>query len=223
MPDSPAEPAPARRTPWWAIAIFVVALCGLAGLVGWRIADARATSHPARDSVDVGFTTDMTRHHQQALTMALDYVRNGDDPLLLQIAREIVTYQAQEIGVMNTLLTDWDQTGVDDPKAMAWMGTPVPRDAMPGLATKAQLDQLAAARGSELNDLFTRLMIEHHAGGIHMADYAAIHGEEDATRFWAASMADGQRGEVSELNTWRTKHGLPAIVPEYISNTPPSS
>ena len=84
---------------------------------------------------------------------------------------------------------------------MGWMQPPVPRNKMPGLATKAQMAQLAAARGSELDDLFTRLMIVHHAGGIHMAAYAANHGEKKSTRDLAAAMDDGQRGEISEMNT----------------------
>jgi uncharacterized protein (DUF305 family) len=222
--DTAPEPAtaePSRRSaPWWAIAIFVVALCGLAGVVGWAIADSRSESHPSQDSVDVGFVSDMSRHHQQALTMALDYVRNGSDPLLLQVAKEIVTYQSQEIGVMNTLLTEWDRSANDGPRAMGWMGAPIPRDAMPGLATKAQMAELAAARGTALDDLFTALMIEHHAGGIHMADYAAAHAGSATTRFWAARMADGQRGEISELNRWRRNHDLEPVVPEYIGNQP---
>jgi uncharacterized protein (DUF305 family) len=222
-PEAPT-PAPGRSgTPWWVIALFVVALCGLAGIIGWRVADSGGSSRPAADSVDVGFATDMTYHHQQALVMALDYVRNGTDPLLLQIAREIVEYQAQEIGVMNTLLTEWGHTGLDSGKAMAWMGTPIPRQAMPGLATQAQMDQLAAARGAELDDLFTRLMIEHHAGGIHMADYAAPRAGEDTTRYWATNMADAQRGEIAEMNRWRRAHGLEPVVPQYITNDPPTT
>lgn len=217
---TPAPPSAARRTPVWAIVLFVVALCALAGVVGWLIRDARAESHPSQDSTEVGFISDMTRHHQQALTMALDYIRHGDDPLLMQIAQEIVTYQSQEIGVMNTLLTEWGRTANDGPRAMGWMGTPLPREAMPGLASDADMDRLANARGAELNDLFTRLMIEHHAGGIHMAEFAAENVDDGTTRFWAVNMADGQRGEIAELNRWRREHGLEPVVPEYI---PPTS
>ena len=43
------------------------------------------------------------------------------------------------------------------------------------MATPQQLADLQAARGLELDDLFTQLMIEHHAGGIHMAQYAQEH------------------------------------------------
>ncbi len=199
-----------------------IAVCLLAGIVGWRIGDS-SPSNPSRSSVDVGFFYDMSAHHQQALTMALDYIRNGDDPRLLQMAQEIVTYQSSEIGAMNTWLTQWGHVGDAPTLAMGWMQPPVPRSQMPGLATKAQMAQLAAARGFALDNLFTELMINHHAGGIHMAAYAATHAEKKSTRALAAAMDDGQRGEISEMNQWRTQHGLQAIVPPLAALTPPIS
>jgi uncharacterized protein (DUF305 family) len=87
----------------------------------------------------------------------------------------------------------------------------VPRDQMTGLATKAQMDQLANARGQELNDLFSRLMILHHEGGVHMAEYAAARAGTETVRSWATAMDDGQRGEIAELNRWRVQHDLPAV------------
>jgi uncharacterized protein (DUF305 family) len=202
-----------RRGPAaWQIVVLALVVVFVAGVVGWGIGN-RGGSDPGKDSVDVGFFYDMSAHHQQALTMALDYIRNGNDPRLLQMAREIVTYQSSEIGAMNTYLTQWGRLGDEPALAMGWMQPPVPRSQMPGLATNAQMAQLAAARGSELDDLFTRLMIDHHAGGIHMAAYAANHAEKKSTRNLAAAMDDGQRGEISEMNTWRTQHGLKAVVP----------
>jgi uncharacterized protein (DUF305 family) len=41
---------------------------------------------------------------------------------------------------------------------------------MPGMATEAQLDQLRAATGVEAERLFLALMIEHHRGGVDMAE-----------------------------------------------------
>jgi len=199
---------------------LVVALCALAGIIGWRIGHTEP-SRPGADSVDVGFMYDMSAHHQQAVSMALIYLRHGEDPLLLQIAREIATYQSAEIGMMNTYLSQWERDGNRPALAMGWMQPPVPRNQMPGLATKAQMAELEAARGFELDNLFTKLIIEHHAGGIHMAAYAATHAEEASTRRWGAAMADGQRGEISELNRWRTRHGLPTIVPPLAEFTPP--
>jgi uncharacterized protein (DUF305 family) len=213
--DRPGRSAPAL----WQVIALVIALCGLAAVLGWRLGSSEPAK-PGRDSVDVGFFQDMTTHHQQAITMALDYVRNGDDPRLLQTAREIVTYQSSEIGMMNVYLARWGRDGDQPARAMGWMQPPVPRNEMPGLATEAQMAALSTARGAELDELFTALMINHHAGGVHMAANAAQHAEEASTRKWAAAMEDGQRGEISEMNQWRTQHGLATIVPPLAEFTP---
>ncbi|MEP6626033.1 MAG: DUF305 domain-containing protein [Acidimicrobiia bacterium] len=198
------------------IALLVAALV-LGSAVGWRIGRAQGDpTVPGHGSVDVGFFQDMSTHHNQAISMAFTYLAHGTDPLLRQIAGEIVTYQSSEIGMMGEYLTTWHQAGTEDGTAMGWMGMRVPRADMPGLATKSQLATLAAARGDALDQEFTRLMIDHHAGGIHMADYAGPHAITAAVKRWAASMADGQRGEISEMNRWRVSHGM-AAVPVHLS------
>jgi uncharacterized protein (DUF305 family) len=218
--DPPSDDRPARSGPaLWQVIALVIALCGLAAVIGWRMGSSEP-DQPAAGSVDVGFFQDMTTHHQQAISMALDYVRYGDDTRLLQMAREITTYQSAEIGMMNEYLTQWGQGGKQPAKAMDWMGPPLERTEMPGLATKEQLAALRSARGAELNELFTALMINHHAGGVHMAANAARNATNDNTRRWAAAMDDGQRGEISEMNQWRTRHGLATIVPPLAEFTP---
>jgi uncharacterized protein (DUF305 family) len=192
------------------ITLVIVALV-FGGAIGWRITKSEDTKTPAHDSVDVGFFQDMGTHHAQAVAMGYLYLQNGTDPLLRQIATEIINYQNAEIGVMNDHLAQWGQQGTEGSTAMAWMGMKVPRDQMPGLATNAQMTRLANARGQELNDLFTSMMILHHEGGIHMAQYAATHAGTETVRSWAKAMDEGQRGEISELNRWRVQHGLPAV------------
>ena len=192
------------------VLLLVVSLV-FAGGVGWRIGRAQGESTvPGHSSVDVGFFQDMSTHHNQAVGMAMTYLANGTVPLLRQIAGEIVTYQSSEIGVMGEYLTRWHQAGTEGSTAMGWMGMRTPRDRMTGMATKQELARLGAARGAELDQLFTRLMIDHHVGGIHMAEYAAAHATTPEVRRWAVSMADGQRGEIAELNQWRVRNGLPA-------------
>jgi uncharacterized protein (DUF305 family) len=180
--------------------------------VGWRIGRSQGdASAPAHDSVDVGFFQDMSTHHNQAVGLAFTYLSHGTDPLLRQIAAEIVTYQSSEIGVMGEYLTTWGQAGTEGSTSMGWMGMPAPRDRMMGLATKSQIAALNSARGTELDQLFTRLMIVHHEGGVEMAEYARSHATTPEVRRWATTMADGQRGEIAELNRWRVGHGMAAV------------
>ena len=206
--DDPETSPRAGRGLW--VLLLVVALA-FAGGVGWRIGRAQGEATvPGHSSVDVGFFQDMSTHHNQAVGMAMTYLANGTVPLLRQIAGEIVTYQSSEIGVMGEYLTRWHQAGTEGSTAMGWMGMRTPRDQMTGMATTQELAALGAASGADLDQLFTRLMIDHHVGGVHMAEYAAKHATTPEVKRWAISMADGQRGEIAELNQWRVRNGFPA-------------
>jgi uncharacterized protein (DUF305 family) len=100
---------------------------------------------------------------------------------------------------------------LDDDVAMDWMGAPTDPLEMPGMATEADFDQLGAASGIEADDLFTRLMIEHHAAGIEMATYEAEHGDNDTVRALARAMARVQRIEIREMNSRRASLDLERI------------
>ncbi|MBK5287227.1 MAG: DUF305 domain-containing protein [Acidimicrobiia bacterium] len=217
---NPVEDAAGRSNRLIALVLVVVLIFG-AGVVGWRIGRSHGDgTTPGRNSVDVGFFQDMSIHHNQAVGMAFTYLANGTDPLLRQIASEIVVYQASEIGVMGEYLGRWGQSGTETGRVMAWMGMSMPADQMTGLASKDDLSQLDAARGADLDQLFTRLMIVHHLGGIHMAEFAAKHADIAEVRRWGHSMVDGQLGEISEMNRWRVEHGFAAVkVPDSLSHS----
>ena len=201
--------ASAGRGLW---ALLVVVALVFAGGVGWRIGRAQGEpTVPSHASVDVGFFQDMSTHHNQAVGMAMTYLANGTVPLLRQIAGEIVTYQSSEIGVMGEYLTRWHEAGTEGSTAMGWMGMRTPRDQMTGMATRRELTELGTAHGAALDQLFTQLMIDHHVGGIHMAQYAAAHASTPEVKRWALSVEDGQRGEIAELNQWRVRTGFPAV------------
>lgn len=88
---------------------------------------------------------------------------------------------------------------------------PVDENQQPGMATPDELQQLDTATGNELDDLFTRLMIRHHAGGAHMAEYTIEHASIDRIRDLAQTMLNGQRSEVIELNRWRVQNGYDTV------------
>jgi uncharacterized protein (DUF305 family) len=87
------------------------------------------------------------------------------------------------------------------------------QDAQPGMATTKQLAALDQARGRQLDDLFSALMINHHNGGLHMAQYASSHAKTKLARTLANAMARDQRFEIIDLNGWREKLGLPRHEP----------
>jgi uncharacterized protein (DUF305 family) len=192
------------------VIVLVVALCFLSGVVGWWLNQPDTESF---NGVDTGFLTDMETHHNSAINMSFDYLDRSHDPVVKHIAQEIISGQTQELAAMNSYLNAAGGTAVagDGSVAMAWMDHPVRPADMPGMPSKAELAQLDDSEGLAADDLFTHLMIRHHAGGIGMAEYAAAHGEHPGVRKLAAAMAKVQRSEIAEMNTRRLAIGLPAV------------
>jgi uncharacterized protein (DUF305 family) len=199
---------PSRAVPIALVICLVVAFAALAaGVATWW---ANREDQPG--AVDIGFYDDMSTHHLQAVDMSRIYMRNGDDPVFLSFAREIEFAQIGDVRVMQDALGEWDETGTPD-VAMEWMGMNVAQDQQPGMATPDEMEQLEAARGEELDDMYTRLMIEHHNGWIHMAQNAADNAKLSSTRRLAEAMVFTQTREIQELNHARQDAGLPIYTP----------
>ena len=194
-----------HRPPIW----FFVFLILIAGFAGWWVAQPRDESF---NDTDVGFLSDMVVHHEGAVSLGFDYLRNENDPLVGHFAREIILVQSQQMATMNALLDGaGDPDSAADDVAMDWMGMPVASNRMPGLATEAEFAELRAARGIDADDVFTQLMIRHHAAGAVMADHAAANGSNKRVRELAAAMAKVQRTEVTEMNRQRAAQGLAVV------------
>ena len=186
-----------------------LALCFLAGVVGWWIAQP---DDPTYNAVDVGFLSDMETHHRGAIDLSFAYLGREHDPLVGHLAREIVIGQAQELAVMNRLLgAAGSPASAGDDLAMEWMGHAVAPAQMPGMATATEVDALSGASGVDADDRFTRLMILHHAAGATMARYAAEHGENAQVKQLGAAMARVQRTEIIEMNNRRVGLGLAPV------------
>lgn len=190
--------------PWWQNPVNFIAL-GLSMLIlgvgiGFYVGDSNA--RPDHSAVDEGFLQDMRYHHDQAVDMAFHYLTKTQDPhpRLLLIAEEILLFQQIETGRMIQFLRSFRASEVNDTGfAMGWMGHSMPIDEMDGLATQDQLDEFARATGDEAARIFAELMIEHHLGGIHMAQYAVDNASNEDVRKMARSMITGQELDVAQL------------------------
>jgi uncharacterized protein (DUF305 family) len=199
--------------PWWhspwRLLVLGVALIFLGAAIGY-VAFGR-TSVPSESSVDVGFLQDMRYHHDQAVSMALLMRQKpaaDQDPTLRAIAGEILLGQQLENGSMVQILADWGRPEANESgTGMAWMGLAVPIDRMPGMASADEMQQLAQAQGHDADVRFAKLMVAHHQGGIHMAEYAAQHAKDSRVRTLAAAMASSQTSEIGELNQALTRLG----------------
>lgn len=191
--------------PWWhapwRLVVLGLALMFLAGAVGVVAGQRLAADEP--NTVDIGFAQDMRAHHDQGVAMGALMMKKplGDgDPNLRLIAEEIVLGQQLESGGMVEMLRRWGEAEANESgTAMTWMNEKVPLERMPGMATEANLDALAAASGAAADEIFVRLMTAHHEGGIHMAEFAADEAAVAETRAFAEALARNQGREIVEL------------------------
>lgn len=189
--------------PWWQhpfnIITIAVTVGLIAAMIGWMVGDSN--SELAHNEVDTGFLQDMREHHDQAVYMAFVYrALTGIDAGLGTVAGSAIIGQSQETGRMVQMLRLFGESEANEgDTSMAWMGMSTERGSMPGMATEEELDRLATLSGAEADEFFVELMTEHHQGGIHMAEYAAEHAENEEVRRMAASMAQSQADEIAEM------------------------
>ena len=193
-----------RRRSAIALGGLLVAVALVAGVV---VASAgRRSDVPAETSVEVGFLRDMVDHHEQAVRMSLLVIPlDGVSPAVRDVAVGIIASQRHDVGRMEAWLDDWQiGRGAPSRPAMAWMGHPpvAPAD-MPGMATRADLQALAASTAQDAERRFIDLMVEHHRAGVTMAEQAAARAESAKVVRLAELIAAGQQEEILELQSLR--------------------
>ncbi len=157
---------------------------------------------------DVDFMTGMIAHHAQALVMSALAPTNGAGPSVATLCARIINAQNDEIATMQAWLRDRGQPvpeiHIDGLNLMIHGAGGHGHDhgMMPGMLTQAQLEELAAARGSEFDRLFLRYMIQHHKGALVMVDelFAADGAaQDDATYKLAADIHADQVTEIARM------------------------
>lgn len=208
-----SEPAAAAEplVSWPRGVALVLALLFLAGVAGYRIG---RPDPPGDGSAEVGFLQDMIVHHEQAVAMSYRTVSVATDAEIRSFAKEILVGQQYEIGLMEGWLRRWGHPrDSGEPRAMAWAGMAHPKGAMPGMATVQDLQALDQASGPDLDDRFLRLMIDHHAGGVEMAEAVLARSDDHLIRDLAQKIIKGQGSEISEMQSTRRRLGLPEFEP----------
>ncbi|MCU1371831.1 MAG: hypothetical protein JWO77_3025 [Ilumatobacteraceae bacterium] len=208
--DAAAPAAPRQR--WLSTAqvvVLVAAVAFLVGAIAYVVGEDQGGGDPL-SSVDVGFQQDMGYHHEQAIQMALLLLAKDDiEPGLASFATEVLVGQRYEQGIFSATLDRFGHSSEVGGSVMGWMGEPMSADDMAGLATEEQMQQLADAEGDEAEALWIALMSEHHLAGLHMADYAARHGQDPTTVNLAEAIVKNQRSEILDYDRYRTAQDLP--------------
>lgn len=186
----------------------IVVIAVIAGVLVGRVS---ANSTPDENSIDAGFSRDMSVHHSQAVEMAMLAGDRTTSSEIRVFAHDIALTQQEQIGRMKGWLAAWQLSPTGSRPAMAWMAdgghgghsasqmTLLPDGRMPGMASQADLDKLRGPTGRPAAVLFLQLMLAHHRGGIPMAEYAARHADKTEVRDLANAIAAGQTAELKVI------------------------
>ncbi|MBB5999611.1 DUF305 domain-containing protein [Streptomonospora salina] len=210
-----SEPARRRRSVPLLIAVPLVVVALLGGYLAGRPAQ------PIDSSPEAGFLRDMSVHHSQAVDMSLIVLEEADDRLLRTLATDILRAQQEQIGRMQGWLVQWDLPARGAQPAMAWMeghgghgggqgGEGSGDDAtgrMAGMASESEMTDLREAEGEQAEILFLQLMIDHHEGGIDMADAGADLSSKAMVADFAAGMSEAQRSEIDLMEKMLRERG----------------
>lgn len=166
-------------------------------------ASVPATAPAGRESPVVVFMQGMIGHHAQALDMAALVPDRALNPSLRLLAERITVSQQDEIALMRRWLRNrghpvpYEDAHVHAALA-AGHGAPIP-----GMLTREQLDQLAAASGASFDRLFLESMIRHHEGALLMVgQLMASERSLDAQTFSFVSDIDAdQRAEIRRMQS----------------------
>lgn len=163
---------------------LLLAACG-----GSDSEDSGSTGSSADfNQADVAFAQGMIPHHEQATEMADLALENGDSDEVTSLAQEIKAAQEPEIETMQGWLDDWGQPGSGDEKMM-------------GMMSDQEMADLEAASGAEFDEMFLKMMVDHHTGAISMAETEQADGENGDAKALAGDIIEAQKAEITEMES----------------------
>ncbi|MFE6487454.1 DUF305 domain-containing protein [Streptomyces sp. NPDC057757] len=142
------------------------------------------------NSADLSYARMMIEHHTQALVMTELAAKRAESGSVKALAERIAAAQGPEIKAMEGWLkaNDGEKTA-----------TGHTHEAMPGMATEAQLKNLRAAEGKAFDQLFLTLMITHHNGAITMATDVKAQGNNIQIEEMADDVIAQQTSEIGRM------------------------
>ncbi|WP_308222268.1 DUF305 domain-containing protein [Kitasatospora sp. A2-31] len=220
--DGGAPRASSRRRLWWpaVLAASLALALGVPALVagGTSASGSSALSVPADDSPEAGFARDMATHHQQAVDLSFVVRDRTSDEPVRTLAFDIINTQANQRGMMMGWLDQWGLSQHSAAKPMAWMNMHHAYEAhdgslMPGMATNAQLGKLRSLSGRDAEVFYLQLMLEHHKGGVAMAQGYVDMAKNETEKRLAQSMVNGQTSEIQLITDMLHERGAAPGVP----------
>lgn len=181
------------------ITLAVVAALTVAGCGSDTDSNGSTGSTESSDAqfndADVTFAQQMIPHHEQAVEMATMAQERASSPEVKQLAAKIEAAQGPEIDTMAGWLEDWGQEAPSDSMG----GMDHSGSDMSGMMSDEDMESMGAATGTEFDQMFLTMMIEHHTGAIEMAQAEQQDGENPDAIALAEKIEADQTAEIAQM------------------------
>jgi uncharacterized protein (DUF305 family) len=176
-----------RKAHWVAAAVLT------AGLAACNSNDAEEPDVPPIPEDDVAYIDTLVPHHQDAIEMADHVISRGTSAEMKAMAEQMKADQAAEIDLM--LRIRRDIAGGDE------------IDAAADPHMESEMAEMATMSGHELEVMFLREMVPHHAGAVVSSHRALPNLTNQELRDLAVLTIDKQTREAAEMLDMLEAHG----------------
>lgn len=155
--------------------------------------DAQAkTQDPDHD-----FAAQMVLHHDAAVKMSEEELRNGSNQEMKTLAQDVITKQRAEITQFNAFLAAHQPTQPLVPQF--------------NQIQKTNMDRMMAASDARTLTMrtdydYAQLMVDHHQAAIDNSEALLVHGRNATMRQLAQAIITDQRREIGVLQNWLTRN-----------------
>ena len=151
---------------------------------------------------DLRFIDGMTPHHQGAIAMAEDVLKNSQRPELKKLAQEIIQAQQKEIAQMGEWRKAWYPNAGE--KLMMWHAESNHMMAMtPEFRKNMMMSMDLGSADDKFDSRFLEAMIPHHEGALVMAKNATAKSKRPEIKKLAQEILDSQKAEIDQMKQWR--------------------
>jgi uncharacterized protein (DUF305 family) len=162
-----------------------------------------STVAQTHNQADITFAQDMIPHHAQAIAISKMAAQQAGSLQVKDLAARIQAAQQPEIDQMSGWLQAWNAPVPSINSPMGGMGQMDhgAGNAMPGMMSGGEMQQLGQATGAAFDRMFLQMMISHHQGAVMMAKVELNGGQDPDARQLAQRIIDAQQREITEMRT----------------------
>jgi len=157
---------------------------------------------PADAEFDLRFIDGMILHHQGAIAMSQEALKNSQRPEILQLAQDIIAAQEKEIAQLQAWRSAWYPDAPTE--FFGWNSSMNHTMAMsPEEMSMMRMDGDLGPADAEFDLRFLDMMIPHHEGAVVMAEDALANSSHPEIKTLSESIISSQQAEIDQMKQWR--------------------